>query len=92
MDDSLLERLCRLSALSLSKEERERVRVDLKNTLSHFEKIRDIDTKEVLPLINPLNPPLRLREDQPEKTLDREKVLQEAPLREEYLFKVPPVL
>ena len=57
IDHHLLERLSRLSALHFPEEEKTKLRHYLRQTLSHFEKIRGIDTQGLEPLISP-SPPL----------------------------------
>lgn len=92
IDNKLLEKLSKLSALSIDKQERSEIKKYLKQTLSHFEKIKQIDTKNVAPLVSPLKPPLITREDKPVEFSDKEKILDQAPQRQGSLVKVPPTL
>ena len=92
INNKLLEKLSKLSALSLKAEEKDQMKVYLKETLSHFEKIKTIDTKEVEPLISPLEPPLRMRKDEVKDFPDKEKLLDQAPQKQGLLVKVPPTV
>lgn len=90
INNKLMEKLAHLSALSLDSRERNQMKSYLKETLSHFEKIKNIDTANVEPLISPSNPPLILREDKVKNFSDKEKLLDQAPNKQGSLVKVPP--
>ena len=92
INDKLLEKLSKLCALHLNEEEKAEVKNYLKETLSHFEAIKKIDTKGVKPLVSPLNPPLVLRKDQPLEFSDKEQILKQTPERQGSLIKVPPTV
>ena len=93
INDSLLEKLLRLSALQISsKEEKEKLKKYLKETLSHFEKIKSIDTKGIQPLVSPVSFPLKMREDSLKSFPDTESILKQAPDREGSLVKAPPAV
>ena len=64
----------------------------LKETLSHFERIKNIETKNVEPLISPLNPPPRMRADEPSDFPDKESLLDQAPRKQGALAKTPPAV
>lgn len=92
INDKLLKKLSQLSALHLSDQEKSEIKEYLKETLSHFEKIKAINTKNVRPLVSPLEPPLTTRLDQTMEYLDKDDFLEQAPQKLGSLVKVPPTV
>ena len=92
INDKLLKKLSQLSALYLNEEGKKEVKNYLKETLSHFEAIKKIDTTNVQPLVSPLSPPLVLRKDQGLEFSDRKQMLEQAPEKQGSLIKVPPTV
>jgi len=92
INDKLLEKLSQLSALHLNDQEKSEIKEYLRETLSHFEKIKAIDTKNVEPLASPLEPPLITRPDQAMECPDKNNLLQQAPQKLGSLVKVPPTV
>ena len=90
--DQLLEKLAKLSALPLKGDEKQEIKQYLKETLSHFEAIKKIDTTDVEPLISPLKPSLLLREDEVLEFNDKKQILEQAPDKQADLIKVPPTV
>jgi len=89
INDKLLKKLFDLSALYLDDKEKTEIQNYLRETLSHFEKIKEIDTKNIKPLVSPLRLPLRLREDEVQDFLNKESLLDQAPKRQGNLIKTP---
>ena len=87
--DSLLEKLSQLSALSLQAEEKAQMKTYLKETLSHFEKIKDIEVEGIEPLISPFDPTLYMRKDEVKDFPDKKSLLDQAPQKKALLVKVP---
>lgn len=92
INDKLLEKLSQLSALYLKDQEKSEMKNYLKKTLSYFEKIKDIDTKGIDPLVSPFAPPLTVRKDQNKEFPEKDKILQQAPQKQGRLVKVPPTV
>jgi aspartyl-tRNA(Asn)/glutamyl-tRNA(Gln) amidotransferase subunit C len=86
-----VEHVARLAHLSLTAEERATFARQLDDVLAYAESIQTLDTSEVEPMSHASGVGL-LREDRAEPSLDREKVLSEAPDAEGGLFRVPRVL
>ena len=90
INHKILEKLTQLSALKIdSPEEKQELKGYLTKTLSYFEQIKNIETKNIPPLVSPLQPPLRLREDQAIDFPDKEKLLEQAPQKQGNLIKTP---
>ena len=93
IDDSVLENLSKLSRLRFSEEEKAQIKEYLQQTLSHFEKIREIDTQRLKPLISPapashLTRADELKEFPPE---DKKLLWDQIPKKAGAFVKAPPV-
>ena len=86
-----LKKLFELSGLQMPETEAQQTAVAafLKEVLSHFQKIAEIDTKGVAPLVSPLEQSLQLREDEIVNFPEKEAALNQAPETEGKFVKVP---
>lgn len=91
LNDALIEKLLYMARLELSQKAREEVKEELKKMTKWFQKLREIDTDGVLPLMTMTREVNRLREDLPEVPLSVEQTLGNAPERSSHYFKVPVV-
>lgn len=87
-----VEHVALLARLELKEEEIEMYRQQLGKILEYIEKLNELDTTDVPPTAHVL--PLKnvYREDVVGEHMDPEKVLRNAPDREENYFKVPRIL
>ncbi len=92
IDEQLISRLEHLARLELSDVEKANVMRDLDNILALIEKMNELDTQGVEPLvyINPIQN--SLREDRIENQVSREEALQNAPKQDGVYFRVPKVI
>ena len=60
--------------------------------IQHFEKISQVDTKGVEPLITPVEIEAFWREDEAKQSFTADEMTANAPARAGNLFKVPPVV
>lgn len=88
---SQVEYVARLARLGLSEVETEAFTEQLSRILEHVESLNRLDTSNVLPTYNAVALQNVLREDKPHQSLDREKVLSQAPAAEAGCFKVPKI-
>ena len=86
-----VEHVARLAHLSLTAEERATFARQLDDVLAYAESIQTLDTSGVEPMSHVSGAGL-LREDRPQPSLDREKVLAAAPDADLGLFRVPRIL
>lgn len=86
-----VEKVAHLARLKLTAPEIEAIRTQLSAVLENFEKISQVDTTGVRPLVTPTDMSQTLRPDVPEQ-FDSEKLLSNAPEKSGRLFKVPPVV
>lgn len=87
-----VQHVARLAHLSLSAEERETFARQLDEILAYAESIQALDTDDVPPMSSHARPAGLLRDDEPEGSLPRERVLEAAPDPEAGLFRVPRIL
>lgn len=88
---SQVEHVARLARLSLSEPETVAFTEQLSRILEHVESLNRLDVKEVPPTYHAVALQNVLREDKPHVSLDREKVLAQAPQAEAGCFKVPKI-
>jgi len=81
-----------LARLNINEDEFNQTIKDLKKILTYFSKLRDLDTKDVLPFTHSHETENRLREDVPKKSLPSEKILENAPSIQDSFLKVPKII
>lgn len=92
IDKQLILRLEHLARLELSDAERERLMGDLNDILAMVEKLQELDTETVAPLVYVSEEVNVLRSDAVQGQLEREEALSNAPDRTREFFKVPKVI
>jgi len=85
-------KVARLARLRLSDEELDRFTGQLADVLEHAADLESLDLDGVEPMARPVPLANVLRVDDPGATLSRDEVLASAPLAEDGMFRVPPVL
>lgn len=92
IDRNLILRLENLARLQLSEDERQLMMDDLNKILKMVEKLDELDTSNVEPLIYLSNQIQHLRSDKVGNQLSAQDALKNAPISEEPYFKVPKVI
>ncbi len=92
IDQIQVRKVAKLSRLELTEAEVEEFTGQLSAILGYVEKVNELDTAEVEPLAHCLPISNVLREDTPKESLGTERVLANAPQRDEEFFKVPKIL
>jgi aspartyl-tRNA(Asn)/glutamyl-tRNA(Gln) amidotransferase subunit C len=92
LDDNLLDHLATLSRLEFEKTEREQIRRDLSEMLSFVDKLKEVDTEGVEPLIFMNERTNVMRQDEIKPGLSPDEALANAPDRQGNFFRVPKVL
>lgn len=92
INEALIDRLGELSKLQFSDAEKKEMVGDLNKMLSFVEKIQEVDTEGVEPLLFMSEDPNQWREDAPEPALAQKEALKNAPLKDSDYFKVPKVI
>jgi aspartyl-tRNA(Asn)/glutamyl-tRNA(Gln) amidotransferase subunit C len=92
VDDALIDKLSKLAMLQFNDEEREEIKADLEKMIGFVDKLKELDTTGVEPLLHMSSNVDVLREDIPGNMINHEEALQNAPLHDDAFFKVPKVI
>ncbi|MCH2082559.1 MAG: Asp-tRNA(Asn)/Glu-tRNA(Gln) amidotransferase subunit GatC [Saprospiraceae bacterium] len=92
VDKLLISKLEKLARLELSGEEREGLTKDLSSILEMVEKLQELDTEGVDPLVYINEEVNILRSDQMDKQLSQKDALKNAPDQDGTFFRVPKVI
>ena len=89
---NVVEKLLRLSALSLGSDERSLLQGDLDKIVGLIDAMQSVDTQGVEPLAHPLDGTQPLRADAVTESVDRGRLQRSAPLARDGLYLVPRVV
>lgn len=92
VDDALIEKLAHLSMLRFNEAEKEEIKSDLQKMIGFIDKLQELDTTGIEPLMHMSDEVNVLRSDEVGNMLPRKKALQNAPHHDEAYFKVPKVI
>jgi aspartyl-tRNA(Asn)/glutamyl-tRNA(Gln) amidotransferase subunit C len=92
VNDALVEKLANLARLKFEAAEKDDIKKDLQKMISFVEKLNEIDTTGVEPLLHMTDEINVLREDQIKGSISKDEALKNAPLHDEHFFKVPKVI
>jgi aspartyl-tRNA(Asn)/glutamyl-tRNA(Gln) amidotransferase subunit C len=84
--------IAQLARLDLTHEEEERYREQLSAILEYAARLAQVDTSAIPPTASVLPLDAPLREDVPRISASREGIVRNAPVSEEDMFRIPPVL
>jgi aspartyl-tRNA(Asn)/glutamyl-tRNA(Gln) amidotransferase subunit C len=92
VNDALVDKLANLARLQFEDAEKSAIKNDLQRMIQFVEKLNELDTTGVAPLLHMSDNINALREDLVKGSISRELGLQNAPLKDEQFFKVPKVI
>ena len=92
IDDKMVNNLARLAKLEYDKESKEEIKNDLKRILDLIDKLQEVDTTGVEPLVYMTDEENVLRDDVVKQEITRQEALKNAPKKNSDYFKVPKVL
>jgi aspartyl-tRNA(Asn)/glutamyl-tRNA(Gln) amidotransferase subunit C len=92
IDNATIDKLANLARLEFNDSEKEAIKKDLSKILSYVEKLNEIDTNGVEPLIHISDEVNVLRDDVAEETISQQEALKNAPDKNSDYFKIPKVL
>ncbi|HET9826613.1 MAG TPA: Asp-tRNA(Asn)/Glu-tRNA(Gln) amidotransferase subunit GatC [Chitinophagaceae bacterium] len=92
VSDELLDKLAHLARLRFEASEKEEIKSDLQKMIAFVEKLNELDTTTVEPLLHMTAEVNVLREDEVQGSISREQALKNAPMHDEKFFKVPRVI
>jgi aspartyl-tRNA(Asn)/glutamyl-tRNA(Gln) amidotransferase subunit C len=92
VNDALIDKLSNLARLEFNPEEKEEIKKDLQRMIHFVEKLSELDTTGVEPLLHMGQEMNVLREDRPQGSVSRGEALSNAPDTDGAYFKVPKVI
>ena len=90
--DELIDKLAHLARLHFDDAEKGAIKKDLQRMIQFVEKLDELDTTGVEPLLHMTDNVNVLRDDEVKGSISREEALKNAPLPDEQFFKVPKVI
>ena len=90
--EQMVDKLAHLARLSFNETEKQAVKQDLQSMIAFVEKLQELDTTGVHPLLHMGNNTNVLRSDEVKGSISREEALLNAPIKDEQFFKVPKVI
>jgi aspartyl-tRNA(Asn)/glutamyl-tRNA(Gln) amidotransferase subunit C len=92
VNDALIEKLANLSRLEFMEEEKEEIKNDLQKMIGFIDKLNELDTTGVEPLLHMSGNVNVFRKDEVNGEIPSEEVFKNAPLHSNGFFKVPKVI
>lgn len=92
IDIKTVEEVAHLARLEFSEEGKSEILNDMNRMLAFVDKLNEMDTEDVTPLIYMTNEYNIMREDEPQQTLNQKQALKNAPKKDSDYFKVPKVI
>ena len=92
VNDALIENLAKLSRLSFDEKEKQVIKKDLEQMIGFVDKLKELDTTGVEPLLHMSDSVNVLREDEIKDSVSREQALKNAPETDGTFFRVPKVI
>jgi aspartyl-tRNA(Asn)/glutamyl-tRNA(Gln) amidotransferase subunit C len=92
INDALLDKLAHLSMLEFETDEKEEMKIELEKMFSFIEKLNELDTTGVEPLLHMSENVDVFREDEVTGQISREEVFRNALVHDDEFFKVPKVI
>jgi aspartyl-tRNA(Asn)/glutamyl-tRNA(Gln) amidotransferase subunit C len=92
VNNEMIDKLANLARLEFGAKEKEEIKNDLEQMIVFIDKLNELDTTGVEPLLHMSENINVLREDEVSGTLSREDALKNAPMHDGQFFKVPKVI
>ena len=92
VNDALVDKLANLARLQFDDSEKAGIKNDLQRMIQFVEKLNELDTTGVAPLLHMSDNVNVLREDEIKGSISNELALKNAPLHDDQFFKVPKVI
>jgi aspartyl-tRNA(Asn)/glutamyl-tRNA(Gln) amidotransferase subunit C len=87
-----VEKIAELARLEFNENEIAHLTNEMNQILHHMDKLNELDTSNVEPLLHPIEVKNVFREDELKESINREDALKNAPEKDEEFFKVPKVI
>jgi len=90
--EELIDHIAHLARLEFQGEDKVSIKKDMERMIEFVDKLSEVDTTNVEPLIFMSEEINRLREDEPKVTVTHEEALRNAPKKDSDYFRIPKVL
>ena len=92
ISNEMVDKLADLAKLEFNSEEKEKIKDDLNKIITFIDKLNELDTEHVEPLIFMTDEVNILREDEVKQVIMHEDALKNAPAKDSDYFRVPKFL
>ncbi|MBL0357983.1 MAG: Asp-tRNA(Asn)/Glu-tRNA(Gln) amidotransferase subunit GatC [Chitinophagaceae bacterium] len=92
VNNEMVDKLAHLARLQFDETEKAAIKTDLQRMIQFVEKLNELDTTGVAPLLHMSDSVNVLREDEVKGSIERTEGLKNAPLQDGVFFKVPKVI
>lgn len=92
INEELIDHIAHLARLEFEGEAKEAISHDLTNIITFMEKLQEVETNDVEPLVFMSDEINRLRDDVPSVTISHQEALKNAPKKDSDYFRIPKVL
>lgn len=92
VNDALIDKLAHLSRLEFAESEKQEIKSDLEKMIGFFDKLNELDTTGVEPLLHMSENINIFRHDEVKGQISREEAFRNAPVHDDQFFKVPKVI
>ena len=92
VNDELINNLAQLARLEFNDDEKEEIKNDLQKMIAFIDKLNELDTTGIEPLLHMSENVNVLREDEVKGSTSRDEALKNAPVHDNQFFKVPKVI
>jgi len=92
VNDEMVDKLANLSRLQFNDTEKQSIKKDLQKMIQFVEKLNELDTTGIEPLLHMSDGVNVLREDEVQGSIERKEALKNAPEQDGVFFKVPKVI
>lgn len=92
VNDALINNLATLARLHFNEGEKEEIKSDLQRMIAFIDKLNELDTEGVEPVLHMSDSTNVFREDEIQGSISREEGLKNAPATDGVFFKVPKVI
>lgn len=92
IEDKVLSRLAELARLEFGAEEKKQIEADLERVLGFVDKLKELDTTGVAPLIYMSDEVNVLRTDTAKTEITHQQAMQNAPKKDSDYFRLPKVI
>lgn len=90
--EDIIDHIAHLARLEFKGEQKKAIQGDMEKIITFMEKLSEVPTENVEPLIFMTDEYNRLREDIPQVTLTQEEALKNGPKKDSDYFRIPKVL